>query len=107
MLHGLVPTLQPADPKAAGAASSSAQTLSRALPAQVSPDDLGKGLTGGNEADIANETGKLRPGDAKKKKVLLNKLEMKIKLTKEKLEELGVLEDEIKDSRALWLAFSF
>ena len=103
MLHNLVPTLNPSNPKVPSAAKSSTETLSRALPVQTSPDDLGKGIAGGNDVDMTADPGKARPGDAKKKKALLSKLNAKVKLLDDKLEELGVLVDDVQGSSILWL----
>ena len=111
MLHGLVPTLQPVDLTTPAAASSSSQRLSFAFPQQTAPPTLGEGMLRRSASENESlgggpPTKKASAAEVKKKKILMNKLDMKIKLGHEKLEELGIVQDDVKESSLLCLAGS-
>ena len=118
MLHGLVPTLQANAGKASkmqGPSKSSSELPSFAMPVQTAPDSSGAGIAStcqrgrgsGLSGDRSKSTPTVTAGEAKKKKAILAKLLMKMKLTEEKLEQLGVLQDDIHGSKQMYLARNF
>ena len=94
MLHGLVPTM-------GSGSRSSADEASLALPApQAEDDSLGADIAG-KQHKHGGHSGTMPAGETKKRKGLTGKLDNKMKLGYEKLDDLAVLQDDVSKSSAL------
>ena len=115
MLHELVPTLNPAAVKGskqpAAASKPSSAMPSIAMPQQHVPDSFGSGILTRKGPREAQEEDDKRVGpsasETKKIKSLSNKLENKLKQGKGKLDDLEALEESVKKSTLLYLAYIF
>ena len=115
MLHGLVPTLNPAAVKGskqpAAASKPSSAMPSIAMPQQHVPDSLGSGIPNrmGSRETRDEDDKKVGTSAAETKKIksLTGKLENKLKQGKGKLDDLEALEESVKNSSLLYLAYIF
>ena len=115
MLHGLIPTLHPVDLKCPAASKSSSETPSIALPRQTAPDSFGSDMQPRlrPQQHEAEGSSKKNPKgcavETRKRKTLMTKLDGRVRLLHEKLEEMLVIKDDMQCctlvclGRIIWL----